>query len=139
MIAEFLVALALHATADAGVPKKKPTAAQLSSPKTTADAGTKSSQTVPSLDGGVKATASMQATDGGVKTPTQSVDAGVATTAQTAAKKTEMAPEVKALVDRMQAFYERTGDFTANFQQAYAYKASKRTVKSSGTVVFKKP
>ena len=50
-----------------------------------------------------------------------------------------MAPEVKALVDRMQAFYEGTQDFKANFQQVYTYQASKRRQTSSGTVRYKKP
>ena len=51
----------------------------------------------------------------------------------------EATPEVKALVDRMQAFYERTEDFTASFRQDYAYKTFGRTVTSTGTVAFKKP
>jgi outer membrane lipoprotein carrier protein len=50
-----------------------------------------------------------------------------------------MAPEVKDLVDRMQAFYERTEDFTSTFKQDYTYKAFKRTQSSSGKVTFKKP
>lgn len=63
--------------------------------------------------------------DGGV------ADAGVA------AK--PLAPDVKALVDRVQAFYEKTQDFTAGFKQEYLYKQFKRTVVSTGTVTFKKP
>lgn len=50
-----------------------------------------------------------------------------------------MTPEVKALVDRMQGFYERTQDFTADFRQEYVYKAFNRTVVSTGTVAFQKP
>lgn len=50
-----------------------------------------------------------------------------------------MAPEVKALVDRMQGFYERTQDFTADFNQEYLYKTFNRTVVSTGTVAFQKP
>lgn len=50
-----------------------------------------------------------------------------------------MDPTVKALVERVQAFYEKTRDFTARFQQDYAYKGSKRTQRSTGTVTFKKP
>ena len=50
-----------------------------------------------------------------------------------------MAPEVKALVDRMQSFYEKTDDFTASFRQDYTYKAFKRTQTSTGQVTFKKP
>ncbi|MBJ6760955.1 outer membrane lipoprotein carrier protein LolA [Myxococcaceae bacterium JPH2] len=51
----------------------------------------------------------------------------------------KMAPEVKSLVDRMQAFYEKTGDFKANFKQDYKYKAFRRTQTSTGTVTYKKP
>jgi len=65
-----------------------------------------------------------------------SPDAGV-TVAEV--KKTPLAPDVKALVDRVQAFYEKTQDFTADFKQDYTYKAFKRTQSSSGTVTFKKP
>ncbi len=50
-----------------------------------------------------------------------------------------MAPEVKALVERMQAFYEKTSDFTASFHQDYTYKTSRRTQSSSGKVFFLKP
>ena len=61
-------------------------------------------------------------------------DAGVAVV-----KKADLAPDVKALVDRVQSFYEKTQDFTADFSQAYTYKAFKRTQTSSGKVTFKKP
>jgi outer membrane lipoprotein carrier protein len=47
--------------------------------------------------------------------------------------------DVKLLVDRMQAFYEKTQDFTAAFRQEYSYRAFKRTQVSTGTVTFKKP
>jgi outer membrane lipoprotein carrier protein len=50
-----------------------------------------------------------------------------------------MTPEVKSLVDRMQAFYEKTQDFSADFKQDYTYKAFKRTTTSTGKMVFKKP
>ena len=50
-----------------------------------------------------------------------------------------MTPEVKALVERMQAFYERTADFTASFRQEYSYKLFKRTQTSTGKPAFKKP
>ncbi|MEN9800829.1 MAG: Outer rane lipoprotein carrier protein LolA [Pseudomonadota bacterium] len=50
-----------------------------------------------------------------------------------------MDPAVRTLVERVQGFYEKTRDFTAGFQQDYAYKGSKRTQRSSGTVTFKKP
>jgi outer membrane lipoprotein carrier protein len=49
-----------------------------------------------------------------------------------------MTPEVKALVDRMQAFYEKTQDFTADFKQDYTYKTFNRTQTSSGVVTYAK-
>jgi outer membrane lipoprotein carrier protein len=55
------------------------------------------------------------------------------------ARPPELTPEVKALVEKMQGFYERTQDFTANFHQEYAYKSFGRTATSTGTVAFKKP
>ncbi len=53
--------------------------------------------------------------------------------------KAPMSPEVKVIVDRVQAFYEVTRDFTAGFRQDYTYAASKRSKSSSGTVTYKKP
>jgi outer membrane lipoprotein carrier protein len=50
-----------------------------------------------------------------------------------------LTPEVRSLVDRMQGFYEKTTDFTADFRQDYAYKTFGRTVTSTGTVAFQKP
>lgn len=57
----------------------------------------------------------------------------------TAAPRKPVAADVKQLVERMQAFYEKTQDFTATFRQDYTYKSFKRTVTSSGKVSFKKP
>lgn len=54
-------------------------------------------------------------------------------------KAAAMAPDVKALVDRVQAFYEKTTDFVADFKQDYTYKAFKRTQSSSGKVTYAKP
>jgi outer membrane lipoprotein carrier protein len=48
-------------------------------------------------------------------------------------------PDVRQLVDRMQTFYEKTQDFTADFEQRYTYKASKRKQTSTGKVTYKKP
>jgi len=48
-------------------------------------------------------------------------------------------PEVKDLVDRMQSFYEKTQDFTADFRQDYKYKVLRRTQSSTGKVIYKKP
>lgn len=76
-----------------------------------------------------RADAGVQLVDAGV--PAVVVDAGVPRPA--------MAPAVKTLVDRMQAFYETTHDFSADFRQDYFYKLSKRTQTSSGTVIFMKP
>ena len=79
--------------------------------------------------------------------PAKAVDAGTAVAqepvkvapAVPAAPAPAMAPAVKALVDRMQSFYEKTEDFTAAFRQDYTYKAFKRTQTSTGKVTFKKP
>lgn len=49
------------------------------------------------------------------------------------------AAETKALVDKVQHFYENTRDFTADFDQVYRYAAMARTQRSSGTVQVKKP
>ncbi len=54
-------------------------------------------------------------------------------------KKAAPTPEVKDLVDRMQAFYEKTQDFTADFKQDYKYKVLRRTQSSTGKVIYKKP
>jgi outer membrane lipoprotein carrier protein len=49
------------------------------------------------------------------------------------------AVDVKALVDRMQAFYEKTSDFTADFRQEYTYQTLKRVQVSTGKVTYRKP
>ncbi len=54
-------------------------------------------------------------------------------------KAPQMDADVAALVERMQAFYEGTKDFTADFEQRYTYKAFKRTQVSTGRVAFSKP
>lgn len=69
----------------------------------------------------------------------RSPDAGVAAVSDAGVPKPVMAPAVKTLVDRMQAFYETTSDFSADFRQDYFYKISKRTQTSTGTVLFRKP
>lgn len=51
----------------------------------------------------------------------------------------KLAPDVQALVDRMQRFYESTNDFTADFEQAYTSRTFRRKQTSSGKVTFKKP
>jgi outer membrane lipoprotein carrier protein len=47
--------------------------------------------------------------------------------------------EVKALVARVQAFYEKTTDFTASFRQQYTYQSFNRKQTSEGKVFFLKP
>ena len=54
-------------------------------------------------------------------------------------KPAKLEPAVQALVERMQAFYEKTQDFRAGFRQDYSYKTFKRKQTSTGTVTFKKP
>ena len=67
-------------------------------------------------------------------------DAGAPAAAQLPDKKAQpLAPEVKQLVQRVQAFYEKTQDFTADFEQRYTYTASKRKQTSTGKVTYKKP
>ena len=85
-----------------------------------------------------KADAVVRAPDAGL---VRSLDAGVGAVldAGVAVPKPVMAPAVKTLVDRMQAFYETTSDFSADFRQDYFYKISKRTQTSTGTVLFRKP
>jgi outer membrane lipoprotein carrier protein len=51
----------------------------------------------------------------------------------------KIAPEVLELVNRMQAFYEKTQDFSSEFKQDYKYKALRRTQSSTGKVTYKKP
>jgi outer membrane lipoprotein carrier protein len=51
----------------------------------------------------------------------------------------ESTPEGKALAQKVQEFYERTKDFSADFTQEYRYHAMQRVQKSSGTVQVKKP
>ena len=51
----------------------------------------------------------------------------------------ESTAEGGALAAKVQAFYERTKDFKADFQQVYRYQAMQRTEKSNGTVEVKKP
>jgi outer membrane lipoprotein carrier protein len=48
------------------------------------------------------------------------------------------AGDTQALVDRVQAFYEKTTDFTSDFKQDYTYKAFKRTVTSTGKITYKR-
>jgi outer membrane lipoprotein carrier protein len=59
--------------------------------------------------------------------------------AAAAARPAKMDPAVQQLVERMQAFYEKTADFRSTFRQDYSYKTFKRKQTSSGVVTFKKP
>jgi outer membrane lipoprotein carrier protein len=49
------------------------------------------------------------------------------------------APDAQALVRKVQAFYERTRDLTARFQQTYTYSGFGRRQVSSGVLQVKKP
>ncbi len=51
--------------------------------------------------------------------------------------KTE-ATEAERLTAKVQAFYEKTTDFSASFEQRYTYQVLGRSTKSAGTVAFKK-
>lgn len=66
-------------------------------------------------------------------------DAASASPAEAKPAEEPMAPDVRALVDRVQKFYETTKDFEARFTQRYQYAASHRTQVSTGAVKFKKP
>ncbi|WP_439329365.1 LolA family protein [Corallococcus sicarius] len=80
------------------------------------------------------------APDAGTVAPAaKAPDAGTAATASATKPAPKMTPEVKTLVDRMQAFYEKTGDFKSGFKQDYKYKTFRRTQTSTGTVTYKKP
>lgn len=74
-----------------------------------------------------------------VQAPAPAPAPSAAAPAAKAPEKKVMTPEVKDLVERMQAFYEKTQDFTSEFKQDYKYKALRRTQSSSGTVLYKKP
>jgi outer membrane lipoprotein carrier protein len=117
MPSPMLLALLVLSAADGGPTVSKPAGAQKRG-----DAGV----VAAAVDAGLSTRP-----DAGSALP---LDAGVP-----AVKKAELAPDVRALVERVQDFYERTQDFTADFKQDYTYKAFKRTQSSSGTVTFKKP
>lgn len=83
--------------------------------------------------------------DGGTPTDGGARDGGAISTKgvvapgpRTGPERSPLAPEVKALVDKVQAFYERTRDFTADFRQDYTYAAARRSTSSSGTVMYKR-
>jgi outer membrane lipoprotein carrier protein len=84
------------------------------------------------VDGGIPAGGGTR--DGGAL----STKGGVTSSPVEGPARTPLAPEVKALVDKVQSFYERTHDFTADFRQDYTYAASRRSTSSSGTVTYKR-
>jgi outer membrane lipoprotein carrier protein len=49
------------------------------------------------------------------------------------------AADVASIVDRVQAFYDKTSVFKAEFRQLYTVKAYNKTKQSEGQVIFKKP
>jgi outer membrane lipoprotein carrier protein len=83
-------------------------------------------------DGGHATVATLRIGAGGVADAGRGADAGVVS-------RSPMPADVKATVDKMQAFYEKTKDFKSEFTQEYLYKAFKRKQVSSGTVAFLKP
>ncbi|MGQ0504520.1 MAG: LolA family protein [Myxococcaceae bacterium] len=107
----------------------------LSQPVPSADAGTRRKPTASSLSNPVA-----HSSDAGVaatSAPRAMPAAGAKPGAQS--KPSSMTGDVKELVDRMQAFYEKTEDFKAQFKQEYAHKTFKRKQVSTGTMTFKKP
>src|SRR5579864_9406776 len=68
-------------------------------------------------------------------------DAGSISTngGRTSQHQASLDPSVKVLVDRVQAFYEKTSDFKASFKQVYTYTSARRTQVSTGKVTFLKP
>jgi len=52
---------------------------------------------------------------------------------------TAAAPEAPVLAGKVQAYYEKTKDFAANFVQTYTYSAAGRSQTSRGTLRVKKP
>jgi len=56
-----------------------------------------------------------------------------------AQEKQEKKETLEQLVDRVQGFYEKIQDFSAQFEQRYLYKMFDRTQVSSGRVFFRKP
>jgi outer membrane lipoprotein carrier protein len=56
-----------------------------------------------------------------------------------AASVAKSTPEGLALARKMQGFYEKTSDFSADFSQTYKYKGSARKAEFAGTVQVKKP
>jgi outer membrane lipoprotein carrier protein len=70
--------------------------------------------------------------------PAAGQDAAVAKAAP-AKEEAKSTPEGLALAEKVQKFYEKTTDFTADFLQVYKYKGALRKVQSSGTMQVKKP
>ncbi len=59
--------------------------------------------------------------------------------AQATSAQANPGPDARALVRKVQAFYERTRDLTARFQQTYTYAGFGRRQVSSGLLLVKKP
>jgi outer membrane lipoprotein-sorting protein len=57
----------------------------------------------------------------------------------TGARADEKDPVAAELLAKVQAFYDKTQDLTADVQQKYSFHAMKRTLTSSGTMQLKKP
>lgn len=109
---------------------QKTTPAANGAAQNTMSAGDAAQNTTPAVNGAAKNT-----------TPAATLPAQTAASAAPTGAIGESAldPAVKALVQRMQAFYEGTSDFTADFTQNYTYTGSKRKLTSTGSMTFKKP
>jgi outer membrane lipoprotein carrier protein len=57
----------------------------------------------------------------------------------TGARADDKAPAAAELLAKVQGFYDRTQDLTADVQQKYSFHAMKRTLTSAGTMQLKKP
>ena len=65
--------------------------------------------------------------------------AGLLVVLSSLAQAAEANPSAAELLAKVQTFYERTQDLTAEVRQKYAFHAMKRTLEASGTMQLKKP
>src|SRR5262249_15430084 len=75
----------------------------------------------------------------GLTSVTATADTSAAPQAAPPAAPPSAQPNAAALAGRVQAFYNRTQTFQADFTQRYTIKAYSRTKDSSGKVAFEKP
>jgi outer membrane lipoprotein carrier protein len=134
LIETLLVSLLSAQTAPLAPPAEKPAVAAESKPSPTVAPSTP--KPAPAAETKAPAQKPAPAAEPKPTTPAPAAEAGK----PAQAVKGSVAPEVKTLVERMQAFYEKTEDFKTAFRQDYKYKAFRgRTQTSTGTVTYKKP